>query len=180
MQIMKKPELKHIDVNLCRALKRNPQYMSEKKFVALVESIRKDGFLSPILVRPEHGGKYEILAGNHRWLAAKEAGLKEVPAIIASVDDKTAMRFAINSNTIHGTPSVELLAPFLADMPDDILQSIHLDDITIKEICGFDDILKKRLDTFEIPPEIDRESPLSNILQCTCPKCGKKHIAVAQ
>ena len=154
--------------------------MSEKKFSALVESIRKDGFLSPILVRPEHGGKYEILAGNHRWLAAKEAGLKEVPAIIAKLDNKTAMRFAINSNTIHGTPNVELMAPFLSDMPDDVLKNIHLDDITMREICDFDDILKKRLDSFEIPEGINRESSLASILQCTCPKCGKRHIAAAQ
>lgn len=179
MEIKMKPELKYLNIGDCRALKRNPQYMSEKKFKALVDSIKKDGFLSPILVRPEKDGKYEILAGNHRWLAAKEAGHTIIPAVVAKLSDASAMRFAINSNTIHGTPNVELMAPFLADMPDNVLAEIHLDDITLSEICDFDKTLKQRLDTMSIPDEIDRESNTSSIKQCVCPICGKSHIAPA-
>jgi len=174
---MKEPELKYLPVEKCHALKRNPQYMSEKQFNALIKSIKNDGFLSPILVRPEKNGMYEILAGNHRWLAAKEAGLKKVPAVICELDNKSAMRFAINSNTIHGTPNMELMAPFLAELPDDVLAEIHLEKFELEQIVEFDANLKERLDKFELPEAFNRASPKTNIAQCKCPICGKVHIA---
>ena len=48
----------------------------------MVESIRKNGVLTPLIVQPLSGGKYEILIGHNRWNASKAAGLATVPAIV--------------------------------------------------------------------------------------------------
>lgn len=65
--------------------------------VALTESVRRDGVLMPILLRPLGDG-YELIAGERRWRAAQAAGLHEVPAIIRDVDDLQALELAIVEN----------------------------------------------------------------------------------
>ena len=54
--------------------------MDEAALDDLAASIREQGVMQPILVRPVDGGRYEIIAGERRWRAAKKAGLREVPA----------------------------------------------------------------------------------------------------
>ena len=55
----------------------------------LTNSIKEQGIIQPIIVRPEKSleGKYEIIAGERRWLASKNAGLHEVPDVVLNVDD---------------------------------------------------------------------------------------------
>jgi len=65
--------------------------------VALTESIRRDGVLMPVLLRPLGDG-YELIAGERRWRAAQAAGLLEIPAIIRDVDDLQALELAIVEN----------------------------------------------------------------------------------
>jgi len=69
----------------------------EDELKALTESIRRNGVLTPILVRPSESG-YEIVAGERRWRAAKQAGLDEIPAMIREVDGEDALTFAIVEN----------------------------------------------------------------------------------
>lgn len=66
----------------------------------LSASIQEHGVLQPILVRPIPGspGYYEIVAGERRWRAAKEAGLKTMPVVIRSMDDQTALEAALVEN----------------------------------------------------------------------------------
>ncbi len=64
---------------------------------ALAESIKRDGLLQPIVVRPLNGG-YEIIAGERRWRAAVRAGLKRVPSIIQSVAEDRALELALVEN----------------------------------------------------------------------------------
>jgi len=64
---------------------------------ALAESIRRDGMLQPILARPANGG-YEIVAGERRWRAAREAGLKRVPVLVQDVADGRALELALVEN----------------------------------------------------------------------------------
>ena len=169
-------ELRNVDVDQCVALRRNPQYLTPHQMDALKASIERDGFLAPVLLRPISDGKYEIVSGNHRVMAARELGLKVVPAVIKDIDDASAQRIAINLNTVHGNPNVELLAPFLAEMDDDVLASIHMDDILLKELTEFDALLKTRLDELSVPDSLDEESSQGVVPKaCTCPTCGKKH-----
>lgn len=64
---------------------------------ALTESVRRDGVLMPILVRPMGEG-YELIAGERRWRASQAAGLQEIPAIVRDVDDLQALELAIVEN----------------------------------------------------------------------------------
>ncbi len=70
---------------------------SEEELAALTASIRKDGVLMPVLVRPAGDG-YELIAGERRWRAAQAAGLGEIPAVVREVDDMQALEFAIIEN----------------------------------------------------------------------------------
>lgn len=170
----KQPSLNRVPVDSCLSLRRNPQFLSPRQMEALKESIRRDGFLCPIIVRKK-GKSYEILAGNHRWMAAQELDYKEIPAVIVAVDDKTAQRIAVNTNTVHGDPTAELLAPFLAEMDDDILASVYLDGELAKDLQAFDAVLAERLATLDLPETLNTNST-PRIPDCTCPQCGKKHI----
>ena len=66
----------------------------------LTNSIKEQGVIQPIIVRPSanHDGKYEIIAGERRWLASQNAGLHEVPTVILNVDDVKSLEFAIVEN----------------------------------------------------------------------------------
>lgn len=174
------PELREVDVDQFVFLRRNPQYLTPHEMESLKKSIERDGFLAPILVRPvktESGDGFEIVSGNHRAMAAKELGYKKVPAVIVEMDDRSAQRAAVNLNTVHGTPSAELLAPFLAEMDDELLKTIHLDDALLNDVKTLDATLAERLSNMEVPEEWDSESVTSTIEQCVCDKCGRRHIA---
>ena len=66
----------------------------------LTHSIKEQGVIQPIVVRPDKSfeGKYEIIAGERRWLASQNAGLHEVPVVILNVDDVKSLEFAIVEN----------------------------------------------------------------------------------
>ena len=64
----------------------------------LAESIRQHGIIQPITVRRLSSGYYQIIAGERRWRAAREAGLSEVPAMIIEADDKTVMELGLIEN----------------------------------------------------------------------------------
>jgi|TARA_B110000438_G_scaffold293476_1_gene333393 ParB family chromosome partitioning protein len=66
----------------------------------LTNSIKERGIIQPIIVRKSNddNSKYEIIAGERRWLAAQKAGLHEVPVVITNVDDLKSLEFAIVEN----------------------------------------------------------------------------------
>ena len=66
----------------------------------LANSIRERGVVQPIIVRKskEFNNKYEIVAGERRWLASQNAGLNEIPAVVIEADDIKALEFAIVEN----------------------------------------------------------------------------------
>jgi ParB family chromosome partitioning protein len=64
----------------------------------LAASIREHGVLQPILVRPLGENRYQLVAGERRWRASKEAGLQTVPALVEELDDDTALEIAIIEN----------------------------------------------------------------------------------
>jgi len=75
--------------------------MHKETLEELAESIRAQGILSPISVRPVSGGssqRYEIIAGERRWRAAQIAGLSEIPVIVRNVDDEQAAAIALIEN----------------------------------------------------------------------------------
>ncbi|HEY0674370.1 MAG TPA: ParB/RepB/Spo0J family partition protein [Longimicrobiales bacterium] len=73
---------------------------SEQDLADLVASIRENGLLQPIVVRPAPGspGQYELVAGERRWRATMRLGWKEVPATVREVDDRTLLVLALVEN----------------------------------------------------------------------------------
>jgi ParB family transcriptional regulator, chromosome partitioning protein len=65
---------------------------------SLSQSIRANGILSPILVRAAAGDRYEIVAGERRWRAARLAGLTEIPALVRAANDPQALEIALIEN----------------------------------------------------------------------------------
>ena len=72
----------------------------EEKLNELSSSIKQNGIIQPIAVRPNKYdvGKFEIVAGERRWLAAQKAGLNEVPVVVLDVDDQKSLEIAIVEN----------------------------------------------------------------------------------
>lgn len=76
------------------------RYFDEGAMEELVVSVRANGILQPLLVRPLEGDRdgYEVVAGERRYRAAKRAGLSEVPAMVRPMEDEEAQRFALLEN----------------------------------------------------------------------------------
>ncbi len=102
---MDKPQaIKQLNSVSISDLSRNPyqprQYFSEEKLEELANSIKKNGIIQPIAVRPNQTetGKYEIVAGERRWIAAQRAGLHEIPVRILDLSDVESLEVAIVEN----------------------------------------------------------------------------------
>ena len=76
------------------------KHFSKESLEELSLSIKEQGVIQPIIVRPDKSseGKYEIIAGERRWLASQNAGLHEVPVVVLDVDDVKSLEFAIVEN----------------------------------------------------------------------------------
>jgi ParB family chromosome partitioning protein len=72
--------------------------MDPASLAELALSIKEQGVMQPILVRPVDGGRFEIVAGERRWRAAQQAGLREVPALVRNVPDQSALAVALIEN----------------------------------------------------------------------------------
>ena len=89
---------------LIKDIKRNKfqprKYFNKESLDELTNSIKEQGIIQPIVVRPDQSeeGKYEIIAGERRWLASQNAGLHEVPVVILNIDDAKSLEFAIVEN----------------------------------------------------------------------------------
>ena len=72
--------------------------MDAASLAELADSIREQGVMQPILVRPVEGGRFEIVAGERRWRAAQQAGLLRIPALVRRVPDQAALAVALIEN----------------------------------------------------------------------------------
>jgi ParB/RepB/Spo0J family partition protein len=117
----------------------------------LTASIREHGVLQPILVRPLGPNTYQIVAGERRWRASRQAGLETIPALIEEIDDDTALEIAIIENLQR-----EDLSPLdEAAMYD---RMIHEHGYSIRKLAdklGKDKgYLENRLRLADAPPEV--------------------------
>ena len=100
----KPQEIKQSNTISISDLSRNPyqprQHFSEEKLEELSNSIKKNGIIQPIAVRESksQSGKYEIVAGERRWLAAQRAGLHEIPVTVLDLTDVESLEVAIVEN----------------------------------------------------------------------------------
>ncbi|WP_107852380.1 ParB/RepB/Spo0J family partition protein [Oceanimonas marisflavi] len=92
-------ELQHLAINTLQPGKYQPRRdMSQQALEELAGSIRQQGIIQPIVVRPLEAGGHEILAGERRWRAARMAGLTQVPVLIKPVTDQEALAIGLIEN----------------------------------------------------------------------------------
>lgn len=92
-------ELRELPLEALVPGRHQPRRMFDREALeALAESIRAQGVVQPIVVREAGEGRYEIVAGERRWRAARIAGLRSIPAVIRQMPDRTAMAVALVEN----------------------------------------------------------------------------------
>jgi len=92
-------ELKEIDTNLIDPNPVQPRSRFDEKLLEeLVQSIKNNGIVQPLLVRRVHNDRYQIIAGERRWRAAQRAGLSHVPAVIKDIPDDRMLELALIEN----------------------------------------------------------------------------------
>jgi ParB family transcriptional regulator, chromosome partitioning protein len=92
-------ELTHLPVETIHPNVRQPRHRFEGDAAAgLTESVRAQGLLQPVVVRPRAAGGFELIAGERRWRAVREAGLPTVPALVREADDRESLLLALVEN----------------------------------------------------------------------------------
>ncbi|MGH2952885.1 MAG: ParB/RepB/Spo0J family partition protein [Solirubrobacterales bacterium] len=93
------PELRHVPVAMIRSAPDQPRrHFDPASITALAGSIAEAGVLQPLIVRPLADGRYELVAGERRWRAAREAGLETVPALVRDEGDAERLQTALIEN----------------------------------------------------------------------------------
>jgi ParB family transcriptional regulator, chromosome partitioning protein len=93
------PELAHIPVEQIHPNPQQPRKEFDREAVSgLAESIRVQGLIQPVVVRPRVQGGYELIAGERRWRAACEAGVTSVPAVVREADDRDTLLLGLVEN----------------------------------------------------------------------------------
>jgi len=92
-------ELQYVPLDLIQRGKYQPRRdMDATALEELAQSIRAQGVMQPIVVRPIAGGRFEIIAGERRWRASQQAGLDKIPAMVREVPDEAAIAMALIEN----------------------------------------------------------------------------------
>ena len=92
-------ELAHIELDQIHPNPKQPRKrFNHEATVALAESIRAQGIIQPVVVRPRAAGGYELVAGERRWRAAREAGRPTVPAVVREADDRETLLLGLVEN----------------------------------------------------------------------------------
>lgn len=92
-------ELRQLPVELVAPNPQQPRRaFEEESLLALADSIRLRGVLQPVLVRPLAGGRYQLIAGERRWRAARIAELETIPAVVREHDDAASLEVALVEN----------------------------------------------------------------------------------
>jgi ParB family chromosome partitioning protein len=93
------PELAHLPVETIHANPRQPRKRFDGESTsALAESLRSQGLVQPVVVRPRAAGGFELIAGERRWRAAREAGIPTVPALVREADDRDSLLLGLVEN----------------------------------------------------------------------------------
>lgn len=129
------------------------RHFDEEALASLTASIRELGVLQPILVRPLEEGRYEIIAGERRWRAAKRAGLQTVPAIVRLATDVASLEQALVEN-LHRQ---DLNALEEAAAYQQLIEDFHLTHDEVATRVGKSrSAISNALRLFQLPPTIQR------------------------
>jgi ParB family transcriptional regulator, chromosome partitioning protein len=131
---------------------RQPRRRFEPEATAgLAESIRRQGMLQPVVVRPRSGGGYELIAGERRWRAARDAGIESVPALVREADDRESLLLALVENVAREQLSAVEEARAYAALVDEF--GLTLGDVADR-VGRSKSSVSNRLRLLELPDEI--------------------------
>ena len=147
---MKTPEM--IQVDKLRTFENHPYKVEEnEEMEMLTQSIKENGILSPLIVRPIENSEYEIISGHRRLFASKRAGLTEVPAFVYEMDRDKAIIALVDSN-LHREHLLPSEKAFAYKMKVEAMnRQGERTDLTCSQVG-------KRLNTYEVIAEESGES----------------------
>ena len=160
-----------IRIEQIQVSKKQPRrYFNPQKISELTESIKEYGILEPVIVRSLEGDKYELVAGERRYRAAKKAGLSEIPATIQEIDKEQAFELALlenmqrdDLNTIDETEGMlDLLSQKLKISRDEVIQLLNQAANAKKRGVRLTDNVKRQIEIVEkLFSKVGRLSPES-------------------
>jgi len=146
------PELAQIRVGDIRPNGRQPRRRFEPEATTgLADSIRHQGLLQPVVVRPRPAGGYELIAGERRWRAAKEAGVDVVPALVREADDRESLLLALVENVAREQLSAVEEARAYAVLMDEF--DLALGDVA-ERVGRSKPAVSNKLRLLELPDEV--------------------------
>ena len=145
-------ELANLPVDAIHANPRQPRRRFEPEAHAgLAESIRSQGVVQPVLVRPRAAGGYELIAGERRWRAAREAGIDTVPAVVREADDRDTLLLGLVENVARESLSPVEEARAYAVLVDEF--ALSLGEIA-ERVGRSKPAVSNRLRLLELPDEV--------------------------
>jgi len=146
------PGLLHLPVEAIHPNPRQPRRRFEPEAGAgLADSIRREGVLVPVVVRPRAAGGYELIAGERRWRAAREAGVATVPALVREAGDRESLVLALVENVAREQLSAVEEARAYAVLLDEF--ELSLADVA-ERVGRSKPSVSNRLRLLELPEEV--------------------------
>ena len=148
------PELAHLPVETIHANPRQPRKRFDHESTsALAESIRSQGLVQPVVVRPRSAGGFELIAGERRWRAAQEAGIPTVPALVREADDRETLLLGLVENVAREELSAVEEARAYALLLDEF--ELSLGDLA-ERVGKAKPTVSNRLRLLELPDDVLR------------------------
>jgi ParB family transcriptional regulator, chromosome partitioning protein len=145
-------ELVHLAVGSISANARQPRKrLDPERIEELAESVRAQGIVQPIVVRPRPEGGYELIAGERRWRAARKAGLATVPALVRPSDDRDSLLLALVENVAREDLSPVDEARAYAVLVDEF--GLSLGDVA-EQVGRSKPAVSNRLRLLELPTDV--------------------------
>ena len=145
-------ELTHLPLETIHANPRQPRKRFDGEATsALAESIRTQGLVQPVIVRPRRAGGFELIAGERRWRAAREAGLPAVPALVREADDRDTLLLGLVENVAREQLSAVEEARAYALLIDEF--ELSLGDLS-ERVGKAKPTVSNRLRLLELPDDV--------------------------
>ena len=145
-------ELAHLPIEQVHANPRQPRRRFDHEATAgLADSIRTQGVVQPVVVRPRAEGGYELIAGERRWRAAREAGIATVPAVIREADDRDTLLLGLVENVAREDLSVIEEARGYAVLMDEF--ELSLGEVS-ERVGRSKPAISNKLRLLELPEEV--------------------------
>jgi ParB family transcriptional regulator, chromosome partitioning protein len=146
------PELLHLPVETIHPNPRQPRRRFEPEATAgLAASIAHQGVLQPIVVRPRPEGGYEVIAGERRWRAAREAGLPTLPSVVRNADDRDTLLIGLVENVARESLSPIEEARAYASLVDEF--ELSLGEVA-ERVGRSKPAVSNRLRLLELPDDV--------------------------